>query len=33
MLRKYCICCGADKRVDPANDLSLMRGSSDNQRQ
>ena len=26
-------CCGADKRVDPAIDLSLMRASSDSQRQ
>ena len=25
-------CCGADKRVDPAIDLSLMRASSDSQR-
>ena len=27
------ICCGADKHVDPANDLSLMRANSDSQRQ
>ena len=26
-----CACCGADKHVDPANDLSLMRANSDNQ--
>ena len=31
--RHATICCGADKHVDPANDLSLMRASSDNQRQ
>ena len=34
-LKKYktCICCGADKHVDPANVLSLMRTSNDSQRQ
>ncbi len=26
-------CCGADKHVDPANVLSLMRASNDSQRQ
>ena len=26
-------CCGANKHVDPANDLSLMRASNDSQRQ
>ena len=26
-------CCGADKHVDPANDLSLMRASKDSQKQ
>ena len=27
------LCCGADKHVDPTNDLSLMRASNDSQRQ